>query len=141
MSTPPGWYRDEFGDVRWWDGERWQEASRARAVAAADDATASGRTSPGIGFPFRSPVANDWLFQWAMLVTMLTLVAAIGLALVGGAALSLITFAAAASWVPLSLLVLVLPIAVVRSLADAVRSGRPHAAIVEFNDRVKLGEW
>ena len=33
-TTPPGWYDDAHGSVRWWDGERWTEHVHAPDAAA-----------------------------------------------------------------------------------------------------------
>jgi hypothetical protein len=87
-SIPPGWYPDDTGTQRWWDGRHWTSATAADggpAVAAAMSAPASPR-SPlwkamvgAVAFLGSHPTRRaGW--NWAIW----TMALVVGLALVGG---------------------------------------------------------
>jgi uncharacterized Tic20 family protein len=40
-QTPPGWYPDQSGQMRWWDGQQWGQAAQPQAQA-----TGGGGTDP-----------------------------------------------------------------------------------------------
>ena len=42
-TTPPGWYDDGHGALRWWDGAQWTEH-----VAEPDSEPAAGQPDPGL---------------------------------------------------------------------------------------------
>lgn len=46
MSTPPGWYDDGHGALRWWDGEQWTEhVHEFEASLVTADAAQAGRAA------------------------------------------------------------------------------------------------
>jgi uncharacterized Tic20 family protein len=38
-QTPPGWYPDQAGQMRWWDGQQWGQLQAAQAPATTGGAT------------------------------------------------------------------------------------------------------
>ena len=47
-TTPPGWYDDGHGTVRWWNGVQWSEHTRAAEAAAVAAPAAGVATDPGL---------------------------------------------------------------------------------------------
>ncbi|WP_424447702.1 DUF2510 domain-containing protein [Microbacterium arborescens] len=56
-STPPGWYDDGHGALRWWDGAQWTEHTHSPAEPAQPVATEASVSAPGSPSAPASPPA------------------------------------------------------------------------------------
>lgn len=74
QQTPPGWYADGSGAMRWWDGYRWTQHAQA-AVAAPGAAGVAVAEYPKVREG--TPVYTKWIW-WVVALPIATSVLSVG---------------------------------------------------------------